>query len=249
MSRPLKVIHANLGKSGIAQYSLLNDEDLSDFSIIFISEPSCFRRPGGETVAAPVTYSYWKQLLPSTPRHGRYPVRLMLWIRKDIQARQIAIPSADITATVVTLRDRIILVAAVYVAKKESVDDSELTSALEYLRAAITQVGSQTNGALELLICGDFNRHDQLWGGDQVCSSPRNGEGAPIIDFMEDFHLQSVLPRGTVTYESAGQRSTIDLILASPRLTEEISGCGPASTAYGHDHLAIEAHFETDVPH
>ena len=78
ISRPLKVIHANLGKSGTAQYSLLNDEDLSDFSLIFISEPSCFYRPSGETVVASITYLYWKQLVPTISRHGRYPVRLML---------------------------------------------------------------------------------------------------------------------------------------------------------------------------
>ncbi|EKG09951.1 Endonuclease/exonuclease/phosphatase [Macrophomina phaseolina MS6] len=65
---------------------------------------------------------------------------------------------------------------------------------------------------------------------------------------MEDLHLQSLLPRGTVTYESAGHSSTIDLVLASPRLTEDTSVCGLAGTAYGPDHLAIEAHFETDVP-
>lgn len=27
-----------------------------------------------------------------------------------------------------------------------------------------------------------------------------------------------------------------------------MSYCGPVDTVYGHDHLAIEAHFETDVP-
>ncbi|EKG08887.1 Endonuclease/exonuclease/phosphatase, partial [Macrophomina phaseolina MS6] len=66
---------------------------------------------------------------------------------------------------------------------------------------------------------------------------------------MEDFHLQSLLPRGTVTYESAGHSSTIDLILASPQLTEEMSNCSPTSTAYGRDHLAIETYFETDMPY
>lgn len=71
----------------------------------------------------------------------------------------------------------------------------------------------------------------------------------PIIDFLEDFYLQSLLPRGTATYESAGHSSTVDLILASPRLTEDMSDCRLASTAYGHNYLAIEAHFETDVPH
>lgn len=66
----------------------------------------------------------------------------MLWIRKDTQARQIAVPSTDITAAVITLRDRIVFVAAVYVANKESAADVELTGTLNHLRTAITQVES-----------------------------------------------------------------------------------------------------------
>lgn len=58
MSRPLKVIHANLGNSGTAQYSLLNDKNLNDFSIISILEPNCFLEPGGKTIAAPVAHPY-----------------------------------------------------------------------------------------------------------------------------------------------------------------------------------------------
>lgn len=58
MNRPFKVIHANLGKNGIAQYSLLNDEDLADFSIICILEPSCFRNTDDKIIAAPTTHPY-----------------------------------------------------------------------------------------------------------------------------------------------------------------------------------------------
>lgn len=145
------MIHANLGMSGTAQYSLLNDEDLSDFSIIFISEPSRFREPSGKTAAVPIAHSYWKQLLPTTSRHGRCPVRSMLWIRQDTQARQIAVPSTDITAAAVTLRDRTIFVAAVYIAKKkESVDDLELTSALS--RKSTTSARTPAGDAIPRLL-------------------------------------------------------------------------------------------------
>ena len=59
----------------------------------------------------------------------------MMWIRKSISVRQISIPSPDITAAVVTLHD---LIASVYVAKKESLADYELTTILEKLQAAVT---------------------------------------------------------------------------------------------------------------
>ena len=47
-------------------------------------------------------------------------------------------------------------------------------------------------------IAGDFNRHDQLWGGDEV-SMERQGEADPIIDMMNELALSSLLRRGTKT--------------------------------------------------
>jgi hypothetical protein len=44
--------------------------------------------------------------------------------------------------------------------------------------------------AVEVVIGGDFNRHDQLWGGDDV-SLVRQGEADRIIDLMSEFALSS----------------------------------------------------------
>jgi hypothetical protein len=66
------------------------------------------------------------------------------------------------------------------------------------------------------VIVGDFNRHDQLWGGDDV-SWERQGEADPIIDLMNEHTLSSLLPRGTKTWEAGGYSSTLDLVLPRVR--------------------------------
>jgi hypothetical protein len=45
-------------------------------------------------------------------------------------------------------------------------------------------------------------------------STLQQGEATPVIDFVENFDLECLLPRGTVTYEEEAGDSTIDLIPA-----------------------------------
>lgn len=68
------------------------------------------------------------------------------------------------------------------------------------------------------MLAGDWNRHDQLWGGDRVGCSPRQGEAAPIIDMMAQFNLQNLLPRGTTIFIGPQGTSTIDVAFASQEL-------------------------------
>jgi hypothetical protein len=97
------------------------------------------------------------------------------------------------------------------------------------------------------MIMGDFNRHDQLWGGDEV-SSARQGEADPIIDLMNEFGLSSLLKRGTKTWHGGGYsgdcESTIDLALASENLTDSMIKCAVHGTEHGSDHGTIETVFD-----
>jgi ribonuclease HI len=101
------------------------------------------------------------------------------------------------------------------------------------------------------MITGDFNRHDQLWGGDDVSLS-RQGEADPIIDLMSEFALSSLLKRGTKTWHGGGQsgdcESTIDLVLASENLTDSMTKCAIHGTDHGSDHGAIETVFDAPWP-
>jgi len=119
----------------------------------------------------------------------------MLWVNKDVEAEQVRIESPDLTAAVIRLPERRIFIALVYI---EGGDASALDNAYDHLRKAIIKVRRGSGTVVDIMIIGDFNRYNQLWGGDDV-SSARQGEADPIIDLMNKFGLSSLLKRGTKT--------------------------------------------------
>ncbi|KAJ5152514.1 hypothetical protein N7492_009794 [Penicillium capsulatum] len=168
----------------------------------------------------------------------------MLWVNKGMEAEQVPIESPDLTAAIIRLPERLIFMASVYV---EGGNASALDDACNHLLNAITKVRRDTGAAVEILIMGDFNRHDQLWGGDDV-SLGRQGEADPTIDLMNEFALSSLLKRGTKTWHGGGQsgdcESTIDLVLASENLTDSMVKCDILGTDHGSDHCAIDTVFD-----
>jgi hypothetical protein len=78
-------------------------------------------------------------------------------VKKEVEAEQVLIESPDITAAVVRLPERLIFIASVYV---EGSNASALDDAYNNLRDAITKVRRDTGAVVEVLIIGDFNRHD-----------------------------------------------------------------------------------------
>jgi exonuclease III len=132
----------------------------------------------------------------------------MLWINKDVEAEQVTIPSLDMTAAIIRLPERSLLVVSVYV---PGLDAQALRDTYDNLQNTIREVRRKANTAVELVIVGDFNRHDQLWGGDEV-TAERQGEADVIIDLMNEFTLSSLLRRGTKTWRGGDHETTIDLV-------------------------------------
>lgn len=100
---------------------------------------------------------------------------------------------------------------------------------------------------LNIVVAGDFNRHDQLWGGEGVLPY-RQGEADPIIDFMSGWGLESLLPSGTKTWQNRRHSSTIDLMLASEELASSVLSCRIHDAEHGSGHRAIETRFDVDLP-
>ena len=243
MCKTLQVLQLNVRKQSMVQQSLMNDERLKDFGVLAISEPHVWRNDG--TVATgPLGHSNWTKMIPTVHHGGRWVVRSMLWIRKDIEAEQVPVPSADLTAVVLRLPDRSVLVVSVYV---EGNDTEALRDTLCKLHQLIQETRNRIGTRTDVIVAGDFNRHDQLWGGNDV-SLTRQGEADPIIDFMSDHSLRSLLPRGTKTWQSGNRETTIDLILTSEELASTVVKCTIHETEHGSDHRAIETTFDVATP-
>ncbi len=221
----------------------MNDEQIQDATVLAIQEPWA-RKTKDLLLTTPMYHHKWTKMVPSILRDGRWPIRSILWINKDVEAEQVAIPSPDITAAIIPLPERSILVASVYV---PGIDAQALQDTCNNLRKTMQEVRSKANTVVELVIVGDFNRHDQLWGGDDI-SIERQGEADSIIDLMNEFTLSSLLRRGTKTWQGGDYETTIDLVLASEELENAVAKCTLYGTEHGSDHRTIEAVFDISVP-
>ena len=77
----------------------------------------------------------------------------------------------------------------------------ELSSRLEMINSLI-QSELLRDPHTKIVITGDFNWHNLLWGGSHISTTLTQEESAPIIDFIADRSLQSLLPVGVLTFKS-----------------------------------------------
>ncbi|KAM3560256.1 hypothetical protein ARSEF4850_003736 [Beauveria asiatica] len=234
----------NVRKRGEVHDSLMNDEEIEDAAVIAIQEPQA-RLIKGRLLTTPMSHHKWTKMVPSVwKEEGRWAIRSMLWVAKDLDAEQVPVESSDMTAALVRISDRVLLVVSVYV---EGLDGQTLIGTCNALSKLIQDARHKEGGVVDVAIMGDFNRHDQLWGGDDV-SMVRQGEGDAIVNLMNEFSLRSLLPRGTKTWQGGEHESTIDLVLASDELADEVIRCGIYETEHGSDHRTVDTVFNATVP-
>jgi hypothetical protein len=214
MSTRLHVYQLNVRKNDKVHLSMMNDQDLRDYAALAVAEPwACTIE--GQVMTAPDHHSNWTKMIPTKTREpcvSRWPIRSMLWRRRDLEAEQVPIPSPDLTAAIVRFPERDVLVVSVYI---EGRNEQALEATMGQLHTAIAEFRNGSGRRTDVILAGEFNRHDTLWGGDEVMGR-RQGEAGPIIKLMGEHGLHSLLPRGTKTWEGPGGRaSTIDLVLAS----------------------------------
>lgn len=228
---------------------MLKDDETADVDILLIQEPHIF--DNGDGIPSAPTHPKWTTHLPTTTSqtaHIRHSFRSLIWIHRRLTSTQIPVKSSDITAVIVEVAEHVVVTISVYIPYAATVNENEqlLKTRLKLVKATHQYVEQLKGKKAELLVGEDFNRHDQFWGGNKIARTPRQGEGARVIDFMLENNLQLLFSRGTPTYESYNgvNSSTIDLSLASQHLTNLLTKCEVLPMEHGYDHRAIEILFE-----
>jgi len=142
----------------MVQQSLLNDKELQHFSVLAIFEPHIWKQD--ETLVTVSRGHVNRTKMVSTTQHKkRWRVRSMLWVRKHIDAEQIAIQSANIPAVVVRLPECAIFVVSIYV---KGQNEEALQSTLGLLHQTIQEARNTVGNRMNVILVGDFNQDDQL---------------------------------------------------------------------------------------
>ena len=243
MNRALRIIQLNVRKQGEVHDSLMNDEELQDVAVVAVQEPHA-RRIQGRLLTTPMLHHKWTKMVPSTWREGRWPIRSMLWVNREVEAEQVRVESPDLTAAIIWLHERRVLVVSVYI---PGGDPQALRDACKKIDRVIAETRRRAGTVVDVVLAGDFNQHDQMWGGEDV-TLVRQGEADPIIDLMTEHALSSLLPRGTKTWQCGEYETTIDLVLASKELADTVLRCAAHDTEHGSDHRMIDTVFDSSVP-
>ena len=78
---------------------------------------------------------------------------------KDIEYERVAVPSADLKVAPLQLPDASVLLASVYV---EGSNVAALSRTMRLLDDAIITAHCRSGPRLDVVVAGDFSRHDQL---------------------------------------------------------------------------------------
>jgi exonuclease III len=99
----------------------------------------------------------------------------------------------------------------------------------------------------EHILVGDFNLHHPLWGG--IGSPTQHTVADALIEHTAEAGLSLALPQGSITWETRGASSTIDLVFASESIHQRILHCAvDMEREESSDHLPIRTTLDTQPP-
>ena len=92
-------------------------------------------------------------------------------------------------------------------------------SALPEVQQVLRHLHQTRDKETEILLLGDLNLHHPNWGGP---STIPHQEASELINLVDQQGLELLTPVGTITFERGPQKSTIDLVFATPALAHQV---------------------------
>ena len=119
-------------------------------------------------------------------------------------------------------------------------DNTDPTRTLDQLDSALAEPGDH-------LVVGDFNLHHPHWGG--VAEFRKDQHAHLLLETMDKWELELLLPQGTTTRRMQGSNTTIDLVLATPGAAERYEYCDIWEQAeHCSDHRPILTTLRINIP-
>lgn len=210
---------------------LFGEKEVLEYDILAIQEPYINKRTDPLTTYSLALQNRFHILLQPTPRKDyKDRPRVCFYVNKRINPTTWEIRFHDrnlSTLILYTATHGTIHIHNIYNPGVASGEEPALTT----LREAMTS-GTQH------IVLGDFNLHHPLWQGTRYRHV--DDEATELIDLMDEHELEQLLPPGTVTYEKAEAKTTIDLIWASSTLSSRLVSCtDKREWWYGADHVPI----------
>jgi len=225
----LNILQYNVMKSrDEVMATLLRDPKIQDYDILALQEP--WRNPFTATTHNPVADRF-HLCFPKDVREA--PARVCFFVSKNIDPNswRFTDHTRDLcTLEVATRNSTKIVIHNVYNPTKGS---ECRISCLPQLRAALSAYRGE-----EQIILGDFNLHHEYWGGATVRA--RDPESDDLINLIEEFELDNMLPTGTITYDDKNAQSCIDLCYGTESVVSRVVRCGvDMYMDHNSDHLPI----------
>ena len=245
----LKILQLNTMRSKACMEALINDKQTAEIDILLIQEPSI------SYYRTHTQHRCWQLYQPNPAANSEGRCRSLIYVNKRLSPsahKQVQCNNLDATGILVNTSAGSILVFSVYIPPiggTREAAEAELQNTLQALDMTITQNTPNSDGACHLVIGGDFNRQDPLWGGDNI-QPYRVGEATGLVGFMEEHGLYHQLQRGQATcwtLTRPGSKTSIDLILSN--ISARLTKCHIYHENYGSDHRAILSEWDFPVQH
>ncbi|TGO46402.1 hypothetical protein BCON_0327g00020 [Botryotinia convoluta] len=99
----------------------------------------------------------------------------------------------------------------------------------------------------EHLVLGDFNARHSLWTGREEYHIGRR-DSEELLDILEEYRLDLLLPPGTCTWQSRGQETTLDLVFATEGVGQRVIECKvQPSFDFDSDHFPVSTILDTHI--
>ena len=214
-SRELKIYQYNVHRSkDVVMAQFLREEEVVSADLIAIQEP--WENPYQDSTHHPLKQTH-ELLYPAESETGGR-ARVCLFISKRLGEHTHLVHSRDCQEVRIKSERSELRIINVY-------NDQQHGAALRLLQETLPPTREQKG--VSYLILGDFNLHHPAWGGDDA---PRDARAEDLLDLMESVGLDNWLAPGSVTRDQAGSQSTIDLVLASYSLREQMIACEVKTT-------------------